>query len=297
MRTTLIFALLSASQLANAQEWCTPGARWTYEQSDIWAMMQHEYTYVLDTFFEGRMAHKVQVHSEGTYIGVPTVSYSTEYTAVENGIIWLWKTTPQNSEWDTLYWFGGQIGDRWWPISQLAQCPPEGMLQISSFGITMVDGVPLSTVNVQGINEFGEPYPGAVIPIMERIGWITRIINTQSCNLIVEYPNIICTTYEDQSISYSVGFGCPLTVYTPEVENEKIELILHPNPGTTFQITGLGGRSAQLRVLDLLGRVVLEMNAVRDHDHIDTSSWHLGCFLVELHVADGYKQVLRWVKN
>lgn len=73
-------------------------------------------------------------------------------------------------------------------------------------------------------------------------------------------------------------------------------LTIHPNPGTAFQLTGLGAQVAQLRMLDMQGRVVLDANAVMDQRPVDTTGIPAGVYLVELTTAKG-PQLLRWVKE
>jgi hypothetical protein len=80
-------------------------------------------------------------------------------------------------------------------------------------------------------------------------------------------------------------------------ELEAPPITIHPNPGTTaFQLTGLGAQVAQLRLLDMQGRVVLEANSVMDQRPVDTTGIPAGVYLVELTTAKG-PQVLRWVKE
>lgn len=74
-------------------------------------------------------------------------------------------------------------------------------------------------------------------------------------------------------------------------------LTLHPNPGSTFQLTGLGQRPALLSLLDVQGRAVHEGLLVTEHSMVDIPGLHAGTYLVQLQFSDGRREVLRWTKE
>ncbi|MBX2978058.1 MAG: T9SS type A sorting domain-containing protein [Flavobacteriales bacterium] len=301
MRILLTILLLTPTLISTAQEWCTPGAKWSYQIDGWFIQTQDTYTYLADTFYEGRMAQKIQVHSLGTLLGsIPPEEVDeiwTEFTAVEDGIVWIWKTYGGTPSWDTLYWFGAQVGDRWWPIAHPLECPPFGMLEVVSTGSMELQGVELATVTVVIINEDGEPY-SLPFTITERIGSIPRIVPSYFCNLIIEYPFIPGACYADQEIEFSLGgLDCTLTVNV-EQENDRVDKpTLHPNPGTTFQLTGIGQSPALMRMLDVQGRTVHEGLFVTEHSMVDIPGLNAGTYLVHLQFSDGRREVLRWTKE
>ena len=288
----MTIAVILTTLFSSAQEWCTPGAKWTYSEVSLWSNTETEYTYLLDTFYEGRLAHKVEVFTDGYYLGEPIAGYATEYTAIEDGVLWLWTA---NIGWDTLIWFSGQVGDRWWPIGDLQDCAPEGMRQIGSFGTTVIDGVALSTVNVLYINAFGVPCCGNGIPFIDRIGSIPRIFRNEFiCGVFIEYPTLICMTYEDDEISYSTGMACSVDVEDAEPLNV---VTIIQNPSTTLQLAGIGPQPVPVRLVDNQGSVVLDGMMASENDPLTDEKLPPGSYLVELFPEGGRRHVLRWVKE
>ena len=74
-------------------------------------------------------------------------------------------------------------------------------------------------------------------------------------------------------------------------------LTIHPNPGTSFRISGLGDTPARLTVLDLLGRVVLERASIRNGATVDGGLLPAGTYLVEVQEAVGRIRSRWWVRE
>lgn len=73
---------------------------------------------------------------------------------------------------------------------------------------------------------------------------------------------------------------------------------LHPNPGTTgFTLSGLRQGRAELRLLDMQGRVVLGNRSVQDGELVGTHDLAAGSYVVELRTNEGQVHRLRWVKR
>lgn len=297
MRTFLLFLSLIAVFVASAQQWCPPGAVWTYHYDGWGANYRTEYRYLNDTVIEGRSARKALVTMEGIGSwGSPISTTGYEYTAAEDGVVWSWNTTIGEAHWDTLYWFGAQVGERWWPIDHPQNCPPHGMIQVVAVGDSIIQGISLATLTVVIIDENSGPISDPWT-IIERIGMTPRNPFIDDCNLIIDYyfPHFVC--YSDDEIKVPAGGDCFLTLGVSDLSASSVALGLHPNPGTTFQLTGLGKGPALLRLLDIQGRSVLEGDLATEQISVDTDGLRPGAYLVEVRTADGRYGMLRWLKE
>ena len=82
----------------------------------------------------------------------------------------------------------------------------------------------------------------------------------------------------------------------PELGEER-SITLHPDPGATFQLSGLGHRPTMLRLLDAQGRTVREGIAVTEHAPVDLVEIHPGTYVVEVRLAEGRRELLRWMRE
>lgn len=81
-------------------------------------------------------------------------------------------------------------------------------------------------------------------------------------------------------------------------DRSRTDLALHPNPGTQgFVLAGLGQGAAQVRVLDMQGRMVLGREWVRDAVLVNAAALAKGSYVVEVLYGEGLVQRLRWVKQ
>jgi hypothetical protein len=70
-----------------------------------------------------------------------------------------------------------------------------------------------------------------------------------------------------------------------------------PNPGTSFQLSGLRQSPALLRLLDVQGRTIREAIPASEHAPVDMEEIRPGTYLVEVQLADGRREVVRWVRE
>lgn len=302
MRTVLAMTTFAAVLAVSAQQWCPPGAVWTYRYQD-WGGgssvdYRAEYRYTGDTMYNGVLAHRVETTLAGTAYGQPISGAGTEYTANEDGVIWIWSTPWDGGTpgWDTLYWFGAQVGDRWWPPGHPQDCPPHGMLEVVSIGEYTLQGSTLTKWELGEVDAEGNVFPG--ITLIERIGMTPRIPHFFMCDGVIEYffPALIC--YSDEEIQLPEGEECHLTLSMNGPDRPISMISIHPNPGTTgFEFTGIGDRPATLRLYDMQGRMVLDGITAMDRRPVGTGLLHAGTYLVEVTMADGRRQVLRWTKE
>lgn len=209
---------------------------------------------------------------------------------------------PPNPPWDTLL-FLGNPGDRWNDGSVDLACYPYGMLEIQDTGHVIIQGITLRTWDLARLDQNGLPIPeenfpnfGDSLSIIERLQGNTWAF-PQPCD--GEFLDSYWWTlqhYSDVDISLPEGSTCDITTGQLELPH-ALSIVLHPNPGNTFQLTGLHGRTAQLRLLDMQGRMVRDGFMISERTTVDAEDLLPGTYIVEVHFADGARQALRWVKE
>ena len=298
MARTIIFlaAIMACTDSTVAQVWSPPGATWAYHYAGWGADHREEHRYVGDTLLDGRNARKAITTATGTGPGGQPIAVSgVEYTAIEGGIVWLW-TGPLAPVWDTLYWYGADVGDRWWPPMHPANCPPHGMLEVTGTGTATVDGLVLDSWTIATLD--GDGAPIGSFELIERIGATPRLPHVSDCSIVIEYftPSFLC--YSDLDIQWPSDADCSIMMATADVSDGRTHWLLSPNPGTAhFTISGIGGGSASLRVLDMQGREVLRAIAIREQDLVRVDALGTGVYLVEVVHNDGARHVMRWQKQ
>jgi len=304
MRKTLLLGWLLVALAANAQLWCAPGVVWTYRFQD-WGGgssvdYRTEYRYVGDTLYNGMLAHRVDRTSAGVANGQPGGGgTSPTYEAEADDVVWVWTTGEWGGEsgWDTLYWYGAGIGDRWWPPGHPASCPPYGMLQVMDTSTQVIDGLPLATLHMDVLGEDGLP-SGMPFVIRERLGSVPRAPFIFDCGLVIDYFDASFVCYSDDQITTPGDAACGLTMGVPVQAEMTAPISICPNPGTTsFTLTGLAGQRGRVRVLDAQGRTVpVGINTVGGRE-VYAEMLCPGSYLVEVITDRGERTVLRWVKE
>ncbi len=303
IRTAFLLASCTASLSVAAQLWCAPGAVWTYHYQD-WGGgpsvdYQVEHRYAGDTLYNGMLAQRIDHVSAGTAFGQTVSGTWTTHEAEADDVVWIWTAGDFGGEpgWDTLYWFGAGIGDRWWPPGHPETCPPYGMLQVMDTSTQVVDGVPLTTLHIDVLSEDGFP-SGMPFVVWERIGSVPREPCIFDCNLVIEYFEATFVCYSDDQITTPGDAACGLTLGTTSHAGMTAPIGIYPNPGTAgFTLTGLGGQRATLRVRDMQGRLVQEGVNVNERGVVSTAMLRPGSYLLEIITDGGTRQVLRWMKE
>ena len=116
MRLTLTTVLVVTGLTLSAQNWCPPGATWTYD-SHGFVMLQYGYTtltYASDTLlggFTGQviLGQTVGINSEQELDSIPNGAI----TRHEGHVVYTWSHFAQ--AWDTLYNFAAVPGEHWQP--------------------------------------------------------------------------------------------------------------------------------------------------------------------------------------
>lgn len=303
MRVALLLSSWLAGLSALAQLWCAPNAVWTYRYQDWGDGSQVNYlvehSYVGDTLYEGMAAHRIHHISAGTAFGQEVNAEWNSYEAVMGDVVWTWVTDQFDGEpgWDTLYWFGAAIGDRWWPPGHPETCPPYGMLEVVGSSTEVIDGVPLAVLHLDMIDQEGN-LSGMDIRVKERIGAVPREPFILDCGIIIEYYNATFVCYSDDLITTPGSTPCGATLgFDPTVPLVSA-IGIHPNPSTSgFTLTGLGSQQATWRILDMQGRVVSKGFHTGENRASIAEQLHPGSYQVDVLTDKGVRYVLPWVKE
>lgn len=216
-----------------SQSWCPPGATWLYFTSGS-VGSSTTLNFVGDTLVDGFSGQRIM---QSNTLAIPWNPDSIIMfggpdivTRTEPGIVLWW--APEVQEWDTLYWFNAEPGDKWSPgwekhYPWLESCLDSAYLQVVDTGTMVVDGLPLRTLIVERVAGSDVDH---TFTIMERVG------NTQE--YFFPYPPGICfvnealmtfSCYGDDEIRYPPSSTpCSLTLGVREAN--AIQLGLMPNP-------------------------------------------------------------------
>lgn len=290
MRFTPLALLIGTTIVASAQNWCPPGATWTYSGAISQYTTNRITRYVGDTVLAGENAQVLYtVHQ---YINPNTLAVDTfgsgsySWTRVTDDIIWLWSDV--GSAWDTLYYFGAVPGSEWAPpFAEPGLCGGSengDMVQVVDTGTMVVQGIPLRYLDIH-LGAYGGR-------IVERMGWSVIMEPFEGCwqDLISEFK-----CYEDYEIDYSVDLdpgSCDLATRIDDLARAKPTL--YPNPGADCFTLSLPPGPHTITLYDVTGRVLLQQRTKDNRPLIGTTQLATGVYVV--HVDDG-SPTLRWVKE
>ena len=185
-------------------------------------------------------------------------------TRTEPGMVLFWLHPTQ--EWDTLYWFSAQPGDKWSPGWQQlypgnSDCIDSYLLVVDTSTI-VVDGVPLRTLELErhlNLSEVDE-----VFTIMERVGSTEQYLLPDPpyiCFINEALLNFSC--YGDDEIRYPDSSSpCELTLTIGETAAIGPESwSVSPVPfQDRFTISSATPRNATVILLDMTGRELLAIS-------------------------------------
>ncbi len=265
----IVLAILLAVP-ASAQQWCAPGATWIYHMGGDpnVGSGSYRYTYEGDTLVDGyvgqRISHfeRVVVIMSG-YEGVYDYWHDDLVTRTEPGIVHFW--LPDLQEWDTLYWFSAEPGDRWTPgwHQYEASCEQAGYLEVVSVDIDWDIGVPVRKLTLRS---YGNGAPDDYMIVMERIGSRTGCFIPRPPGWCSEFSETFCEfrCYSDEEFFYTPW---PQFIHTCE-HSTTVE---QPAPAPTeawsvfpvpfhdrFTVRSMSPKqTARMVLLDLSGRELL----------------------------------------
>lgn len=285
-----LFAL--ASLAVQAQSWCPPGARWVYNSSDpTMGTSYNSFTYGGDTVVDGHAAQRIEQHGVITQIwGIDTLIETGGpdiVTRTEPGIVYWWMANLQ--EWDTLYWFGASVGEKWSPGWQQGTsewpgaCDEGTYLTVLGTSSTEVDGVALGTLAM------GVMHDGGVVDmftIVERMGNTTGYFIPRPTYCMVDECLCSFGCYRDDQINSPSGGPCELPLAVPETDpiDPLGGFTLLPMPfADHFTLHGPSTvRLGEVGLLDLTGREVLRMPYTGTGMVVDASALPAGPYILRL---------------
>lgn len=168
LRTLIILILLPIKLFA--QNWAPAGAQWQYSYYGFFPGYV-DIAYTGDTLIEGQAAKILTktYHGLGWNQSITSETFGYEYTYEESGVVYL----RYQNQWDTLYYFNGQVGDSWrmarQPLTNVV--PPNSRLKVLATGTKEINSLTLKYVKV----EFVDPQFNPLFfedTIIENIGLI-----------------------------------------------------------------------------------------------------------------------------
>jgi len=285
---------------AFAQTWCAPGATWVYYQYGSMVSLggSAKYAYEGDTLLDGYTGQRISVFSRQT-IQLPWEDTATVYetwhedevTRTEPGIVYLW--LRDLAEWDTLYWFSAEVGDRWtpgWHQYLNESCEATGYLEVISVETNWDVGIPVRKLTLAQYHN-GEQYQD-LISVAERIGntagcWIPRppgwwcgVFQESGCEFrCYSDQDAFYTPWPDfiESCAYSItgveqqplASGVPWSVF-PVPFRDRITIHSATSPTT------------HVVLLELRGRVLLRKSFNGSVLQVDAGHLAPGCYVLQL---------------
>lgn len=288
--TVLLFVLMGSSQ---GQNWCPPGATWTFAYQDILGgVIGHaRVDHTLDTLLAGQVAQRLDIRVNA--YSYPTQSYWTEqpggvlFTTGTSDIVQLWD--PNEEQFDTLYWFSALPGDHWSVPWTYGSVPD--LLVLDTLH-SVIDGLVLRQV-VVGL-DIASPEP--IDTLTERLGFGTIFIDGISPMFLVDQPIGGLRCYSDVDIMWSNphwNFGCNSILNTNSIPTHGAWHIF-PNPGTDHLTLSLSPGTYNVALFDATGRTVLQEQVLGFPVVIGTAQLPSGVYVVRV---DDEVQPMRWVKE
>lgn len=290
-RQASLFPALIMSLLTSAQNWCPPGATWTYYMQASWGEGFYEHLYAGDTLLGGLVGQNIHSTSTIFYldIGAAVVDPPHYYitTRRDTDIVWWWE--PDLMAWDTLYDFAASPGDKWLPPNFVGICPPHEWIEVVDTGHVLISSVALRYLDVMQVA------PGDTVfsRITERLGWEWEMNIWPPC---VEPPQNVfgLHCYNDVEISWSSpdwAYGCHSLVGVEE--RTQLPISIFPNPGTDHFTISLSPGPHTIRLIDPIGREALLEQQNGPHAVVLTADLSPGHYTVQVNG----ERIGRWVKR
>ncbi|MFN3874299.1 MAG: T9SS type A sorting domain-containing protein [Flavobacteriales bacterium] len=279
-----LILFLAANSPVVAQQWCPPGAEWSfnYESIDWGTGETHDGVliarYTGDTLLGGQTAQRINqvLHSQLAGSGV----YSSQpagmvYTYASADAVHIWNS----GSYDTLLWFGAAPGDTW-PVTGL---PAEYRFEVLDTATVSQQGVPLRRLVVRML--LMEDPIGPIDTLRERTGFDLFYLFAPG-GFLADGSSLWFRCYRDEDITYPDPGppDCGFTMDIPWI-NGPSELRVFPNPGgDVLRVNTPAGISlpVSVHVHDTRGLLLGSWRMPDGGLELDTSSWPAGLYLVRL---------------
>ena len=299
--TSLLVVALLVTTSSQAQVWCPPGAQWSHvnllvEGDGVYETMVERY--VGDTLIAGQSAQHIKQYR---YLaeqdaGEPALNMVTDqYTRHDGDLVLTWNA--QVGTFDTLFWFGAEVGDIW-PAFAPGLVGGPGQFRVLDKTLVNLGGLSLRRLEVSievPMEDF--TYQLDVDTLYERIGLMHSNFLYRS-SLDYAFPVRMC--YQDDVFSWSktgTMDNCDLTLAVPS-RDQVLGSGIYPNPATAnIRLEGLQTNSRGILVFrDATGRECLLREVQSEMVTVDVSALKPGLYLVSLRGA-GSQKPLRFVKE
>lgn len=294
MRAALL-SLALLPLLACAQNWCPPGATWTYGMQADWGEGYYQLTYVSDTLLGGEIGQTIHSQQHFHHYDVDSVIVgASEYyvtTRSDADLVWLWRANAMT--WDTLYWFGAVPGDHWLPPNIVGLCPGFERIEVVDTGTVILAGLPLRYLDIRQAGESDTLYSR----ITERLGWAWEMNIWPPCATgpALWAQGLRC--YSDEQLAWTDpawDYGCNSVL---AVDQRSVTPPLpFPNPGTTHFTLSLPPGPHTITLFDTTGRRVMEWSAMTGQVMMDTSHLPAGTYLIRAVDQEGRTSQQIWIK-
>ncbi len=274
------------------QNWCPPGAEWTYGFYNQQASGVTRAWYSADSVVGGYNAQRIDqtIHAYQPVFpfGEPfTQELNPLFTRSENEVVYIWDGV--SSTYDTLFWFAAIPGQRW----NLHHQDGFAHFDVLDTGTSVVDGIPLRFLVVE------EPIVmGAMDTIRERIGSDFFYIDPLE-TMLIDWTTGWLHCYRDNALDEFQGAfwsgACDFNVYIPEKKVTGITLF--PNPGTDHFTMHIPLGPNTIIMCDALGRSVLVQRSTGGSVEIDAADLPAGTYLVRMVNAAGMSVHVKWIKQ
>lgn len=271
-----------------AQSWCQPGATWRYNVLFIYGYI--EYSYAGDTLINGMEAQVLDVATAFQYPQPPpeppsppqfTYDPVAYITRNEGDLVFLWD--PPSQTWDTLFWWGAQVGEGWTMAHGGSSCEA---FEVLATGTMEVDGVELRWLDLNNVS----------VRIVERIGSLWEFLPFCPPGHIDGMGGLRC--YTDDEIHFqqpSWNYGCTSMVSIEEEMTDAFKLF--PNPGTTHFTLDLPPGPHTITLFDATGRMVREQRTEDERPVISTEGLPAGMYMVRIVDRNGSTHHYQWIKS
>ncbi len=293
MKTILLYISLLISVFSQAQNWCPPGAQWSYRMQ---CPEQNGYAnlwYDKDTIIDLQPCKKI--------VGYETYSSSVHgivmYTFERNDTVFFY---DNGSFWPT-YFFNVALGDTLSFENQMDRvCDTVLYMLVDSVATLSVNGETLRYYQAHYIGS-NPPNPSTFsMKVMEKYGALDNyLLPFTICNGAADpcYYNLRC--YADSIHQSNPDEPCVTSDTTSVKEVLALaSLTVYPNPATNqLNISIEGHTITQYQVLDYTSKVIIN-NQTNDSDlSINVSSLVQGVYLIKLDLDNGQFAVRRFIRD
>ena len=300
MKHLVLSLLLFTNLRSEAQVWCPNGAFWEYNFFTLATEGCETRAYLGDTLLGAFPAQHIDTRTI-TYNFISAVLdtlYSNTYTREDNNVVYEWVTDEMSTwYWDTLYWFGAEVGDRWYRPGSVIDCFGQaGMVEVLSIETQLIGGIPLQVFNLGQVLEDGTVGPSQY-DMIERLG--TPLMYLPTYCPLGELAGEIRTYSDNIGGSFNTGDPSTCDLFTSiSASFRALSILITANPSNEFVqvfFPELSGTST-LRVNDTHGRTVSKRSVMRPPHVLDTSKWVSGMYIFTLFGSDGRHASTKWMK-